>query len=82
MEYATPVWVPHLRLHVLQWNLSNAVAYGPDIFGLIREVAAIQKTSINSHLNINEFGHIVKVVVKTTQHNYNVVHSNEKTKSN
>ena len=30
----------------VQWNLPNAVTYGPDIIGLIREVAAIQMTSI------------------------------------
>ena len=30
----------------VQWNLSNAVSYGPDIFGLIIKVPAIQMTCI------------------------------------
>ena len=29
----------------VQWNMSNAVTWGPKIFGLIRQVAALQKTS-------------------------------------
>ena len=30
----------------IQWNLSNAVTWGPKIFGFIRQVAALQKTSL------------------------------------
>ena len=40
------VWISSRDSLFVQWNLSNAVTYGPDIVGLIREVAAIQMTSI------------------------------------
>ena len=37
---------------IVQWNLSNAVTWGPNIFGLIREVAAIQMTSLKQSCEV------------------------------
>ena len=39
------MFVANCRM-ILQWNLSNVVTWGPKIFGLIRQVAALQKTSL------------------------------------
>ena len=46
------------------------VTYGPEMFGLIREVAAIQMTSIKRsfEVRINVIDHIIEVLVKTAVH--------------
>ncbi len=54
----------HTKQTYIQWNLSNTVTYGPDMFGLIREVAGIKMTSIKqSYKIINANDRIAKVSV-------------------
>ena len=42
----TTAWISSLMLLQVQWNQSNAVTWVPKIFGLTRQVAALQKTSL------------------------------------